>query len=215
MNFKQKIIADLNKIETKRRSEVFSDWLEWSAILIQNAVYRKHDDLWKRREDRHRIISQFYGSHCSLFAEMLAFLTLALEDQISDILGEIFMDTGLANKSQYFTPFNICLFMATAQLDSIDEPKMYEFIEPSCGSGGMIIAYARLLCEKGINYQQCLKVTAQDADWLSVYMCYIQLSLLGVRAAVIQGNSLVSSQIETLDPEQVFYTPMCLIPKAS
>lgn len=179
--------------------------------MIQNAVYQKKDDLWKRREDRHRIISRFYGSDCSLFSEMLAFLVLALEDQISDVLGEVFMDSGLASKSQYFTPFNICLFMAASQLDGVVENKVADVIEPSCGSGGMILAYARILYEKGINYQQCLKVTAQDSDWLSVYMCYIQLSLIGVRAAVIQGDSLIPSKTGLLSPDQIFYTPMCLI----
>ena len=42
-----------------------------------------------------------------------------------------------------------------------------EFIrahEPCVGSGAMVIALAQALHEEGINYQQCLHVTAIDLD---------------------------------------------------
>ena len=68
----------------------------------------------------------------------------------------------------------------------------------------MIIAAARVLKERGLNYQRCMKVTAQDLDWNSVYMTYVQLSLLGIDAEVIQGNTLSDSMPE---PKQIFLTP--------
>lgn len=33
-------------------------------------------------------------------------------------------------------------------------------------------------------------MVCQDLDWTAVYMCYVQLSLFGVKAIVAQGNTL-------------------------
>ena len=72
----------------------------------------------------------------------------------------------------------------------------------------MIIATARALMDKGVNYQDCLEVVAQDLDWKTVYMCYIQLSLLGISATVVQGDTLSEPYIPgQTAPECVFYTP--------
>lgn len=58
-------------------------------------------------------------------------------------------------------------------------------------NGGMVIAAAQVLQEKGINYQRVLDVVCQDLDWTAVYMCYVQLSLLGVKAIVAQGEHII------------------------
>ena len=55
----------------------------------------------------------------------------------------------------------------------------------------MIIATAAILKEKGINYQRAMEVVAQDLDWKGVYMCYLQLSLLGIKAICVQGDTLI------------------------
>ena len=75
--------------------------------------------------------------------------------------------------------------------DTIDENKKLSLCEPTCGSGGMVIAAAQVLQEKGINYQRVLDVVCQDLDWTAVYMCYVQLSLLGVKAIVAQGEHII------------------------
>ena len=62
--------------------------------------------------------------------------------------------------------------------------------EPSCGAGGNIIAIAEKLKADGINYQERLCVTCQDLDWKAIYMCYVQLSLYGIPAVVVQGDTL-------------------------
>lgn len=67
--------------------------------------------------------------------------------------------------------------------------------EPSCG-GGMIIATACVLRNEGINYQRKIDVVAQDLDWKGVYMCYLQLSLLGIKAICVQGDTLSNPYIK-------------------
>lgn len=91
--------------------------------------------------------------------------------------------------------------------DTIDENKKLSLCEPTCGSGGMVIAAAQVLQEKGINYQRVLDVVCQDLDWTAVYMCYVQLSLLGVKAIVAQGNTLSEPYTANHPKEKVFYTP--------
>ena len=76
--------------------------------------------------------------------------------------------------------------------------------EPTCGSSGMIIAYARALRDKGINYQRLLDIKASDIDFACVYMSYIQLSLLGIKAVVVRQDSLLW---EKVPHEHIFVTP--------
>ena len=71
----------------------------------------------------------------------------------------------------------------------------------------MIIATARVLKERGINYQSRLRVVAQDLDWLAVYMTYIQLSLYGIDAIVCQGDTLMQPYKSGYPRRRVLRTP--------
>lgn len=85
---------------------------------------------------------------------------------------------------------------------------IYYINEPSCGGGGMIIAAAAILKERGVNYQQVMEVVAQDLDWKGVYMCHLQLSLLGVRAICVQGDTLSNPYIQgKTEKRHILYTP--------
>ena len=72
----------------------------------------------------------------------------------------------------------------------------------------MIIAAAKVLREKGVDYQKRLRVIAQDLDWKGVYMTYLQLSLLGIRAKVVQGDTLCSPYDQYRTPKNhIMETP--------
>ena len=71
----------------------------------------------------------------------------------------------------------------------------------------MILAVAAVLKEKGIDYQKCLDVVAQDLDWNGVYMTYIQLSLLGIPAVVVQGDTLTDPYRKGYEGRRIFRTP--------
>ena len=49
-----------------------------------------------------------------------------------------------------------------------------------------------------------MDIVAHDLDWNSVYMTYIQLSLNGLSAVCIQGDSL---QIARVSKENILETP--------
>lgn len=71
----------------------------------------------------------------------------------------------------------------------------------------MIIAAACAIRNRGLNYQKCMKVVAQDLDWKGVYMCYLQLSLLGIRAVVVQGDALQEPYEQRYPRNRTMYTP--------
>lgn len=71
----------------------------------------------------------------------------------------------------------------------------------------MIIAAAKVLKAKGVDYQRKMDVVAQDLDWKGVYMCYLQLSLLGIPAVCVQGDTLAEPYIPGYPRERVMYTP--------
>lgn len=72
----------------------------------------------------------------------------------------------------------------------------------------MIIAAVRVLKERGVNPQRCMKVVAQDLDWKGVYMTYLQLSILGIKATVVQGDTLTEPYTgKGYPPERVLRTP--------
>lgn len=50
--------------------------------------------------------------------------------------------------------------------------------EPSCGSGGMVIAFAEAMKKEGVNFQGAMHATCTDIDLKCAHMAYVQLSLL-------------------------------------
>ncbi len=179
-----------------RVHEVFRDFCEITAITFSNSMDRSR---YKTREARHlAVIKRYSRDEVTRFALMLAKLTMSLEAGMSDCLGQIFMALELGDhwKGQYFTPYEISLLMVRITVVDIEAKlKQEQFVtvnEPAVGAGGMVIALADALQVAGINYQESMHVTAQDIDSTAVHMAYIQLSLLGVPAVVIHGNSLTA-----------------------
>lgn len=71
----------------------------------------------------------------------------------------------------------------------------------------MIIAVAEVMKNQGVNYQKRLHIVAQDLDWNGLYMTYVQLSLLGIKAIVVQGDTLLEPYRKGYDESRVFRTP--------
>lgn len=191
--------------------DIFSDWVEISAIAIQNACYLTRGKLWQKREDQYKaIINKYTKEEQDKLVDMFNLLWLTFEEKPADVLGEIFMESGCGNKNagQFFSPYHVSLVTAELAIpEDYDGSKPLKFNEPSCGGGGMIIAVADILKSRGFNYQKCMKVVCQDLDWKGVYMTYIQLSILGIDAIVVQGDTLCDPYREGYPAERVFRTP--------
>lgn len=210
MDRKKEIIKMINAMSGSRSPyEVFCDWVKVMALGIQNNCSLFHDKVWQKREEDYLKTIKPYGEHGVKFVKMMDLLIETMEDHMGDCLGEIYMESGCGNKNtgQFFTPFHVSEATAKLSMAGADGSRVIRLNEPSCGGGGMVIAAAKVLQEKGINYQRCLRVVAQDLDWKAVYMCYVQLSFLGIDAIVVQGNTITEPYIEDYPPERIFRTP--------
>jgi len=211
---KKEIAKNIIKLSGKYTTyTVFTDWVKIVALSIANSNTLLHDKIWRQREEQYlQVINKYSKNEQSILADMMGMLITAFENETYDILGEIYMEAECGNKStgQFFTPYHVSELCAGMLLENkITKDKGQITInEPSCGGGGMIIAYLNLLKKQGINYQENVKVVAQDIDWNSIYMCYTQLSLLGVKAIVCQGDTLTDPDIRKYPRERVFETIM-------
>lgn len=169
--------------------EIFADWVKLMALSLSNQVQFYHF----RENDYIETMRRYDDSEQLKFCEMTAWLVEWADEEMTDMLGYIYMHLELGSKAhgQFFTPYNICRLMAKLYKYDGDKIKVNE---PSCGAGGNIIALAEALKEHGINYQQKMEVVLQDIDTKAVYMAYVQMCLYGIPAIVYQANTL-------LDPE--------------
>ena len=182
---------------------LFADFCEMSALALVNAI--------EKREDRERqyldIAGRYQPKELDTFARMLAVTTQALADLECDFLGEMFMSLDLGSHwhGQFFTPMPICRAMGDMSLVGLEE-KIQEqgFImvsEPASGAGAMILALAAAMRSKGYNPQSQMHVTAVDVDATAAHMCFVQLALTGIPAAVYRGNTI------SMEMHDCFLTP--------
>ena len=212
MDYEKYIINKITELSGKYTPyQVFTDWITLTAISIQNSCEIVKDNLYKEREEIYITITKRYTSNeLHTMADMTGALAIILEERFGDILGEIYMKSGCGNKNtgQFFTPYHLSYL--TARLcyqNQLKKDEMIEVNEPSTGGSGMMIAIAQIMKENGMDYQRKLHVIAQDLDWNGVYMTYIQLSLLGIKAVVVQGDTLCEPYHKGYDQRRVFRTP--------
>ena len=211
MDHEKYIIDSINKLSGKYTPyQIFSDWIMMTAVAIQNACQMIHGKLYKDREKNYMNVVQKYSKEeIKVICNMTGALTEIFEERFGDILGDVYMKTGCGSKStgQFFTPYHLSYLMAKTAFMSTEKKEEYEISEPSTGGGGSIIAFAQVLNENGIDYQKKMHVVAQDLDWNAVYMTYIQLSLLGIKAIVVQGDTLQKPYHKGYEESHIFRTP--------
>lgn len=213
-----KILKLLEKNLYKIDAHTFlSDVFECGAIAISNRFDFRN---YEKREKRYKEIINKYDKQMQnliveVFTEIYQLLINQNENHVfNDYLGEIYMNSNTQNKKtgQFFTPYHLSKATATLSIDKntikdiITQNKVLTLLEPSCGSGGMIVAAIELLSNKyDFNYASNLFVNATDIDKRCVHMTYLQLSLLGVPAVVKHGDAL------TLDIWDTWFTPSYLM----
>lgn len=131
-------------------------------------------------------------------SECLAILVQGLEEDQHDFLGSMLAELSQLDvswKGQCFTPPALCTLMASMTMGDIepDHDNRLMLSEPCCGGGAMVIASSNVLKDRGFfpwNYYW----TCVDVDWRMFAISYIQLTLLGIPAGVIHGNTLSMEQ---------------------
>lgn len=204
-------MADINKEIVRlfqsfgaayRVADLFRDFVEVAAIVLINQY--AFDDQWEQRENRyHEIRKQYSESDFKRFAEILGLLIVETHSHreqglFADILGCLYMDLGLGNPNsgQYFTPYNISKLMAAiVNQDLAEKLKTEPFVsvlEPTCGSGANVIAFAENVRSLGYTPAQHMASIGIDIDALCVWMCFIQCQLYRIPAKIVHGNSLTN-----------------------
>lgn len=181
-------------------ANVFQDWLELVAIEFSNPVDIKN---FHRRNERYKEIMKNYNQEeFQEFCNILNLLIALMEQEPDDYLGRLYMELELYNtfRGQFFTPLNLAALLSAIEfadvVELLDKQGYATVNDPACGSGVTIIGLYKLFQLKKLNPQQVMKVVVQDIDKKSVHMAYIQLSLLGLNATVIQCDTLT---METWD----------------
>ena len=207
----QKILESVTRNSGSRLWEVFRDWMECCAISISNTC-----DL-EQQETREAVYMGHAGRYGKenmvCFAQALAKVIEAFEGPEDDVLGKIFMglEFGEKQKGQFFTPYHVSRLMAGITLEDgelariVAEKGFVTLSEPACGSGGMVVAYAAAMRAAGLNPQQQLHVTGVDVDLTAIHMAYVQISLLGIPAVLLHGNTL------SLETRSTWRTPFHML----
>lgn len=155
-----------------------------------------------------KICARYETTDIANMQEMFCLMVCALEAKFHDFLGAIFMELELGDnfRGQYFTPYSVQCLMARMLMPGVRDTIRREGIatvsDPACGAAGMLIAYAECLLEADINPSMHMFGSCIDIDPVAADMAYIQLSLLGIAAEVVTGNTL------TMQIRRVRYTPV-------
>lgn len=134
------------------------------------------------------------------------------------------LDFGSSSAGQFFTPYDVCRMMADTASNfdylkqEIKDRGFISVLDPACGAGATLVAFANECKRNGINYQRQVLFVAQDIDHTVANMCYIALSLLGCAGYVVVGDSLSNPArfrdrrgLIPVDEGNVWYTPMAIV----
>ena len=216
------IIDGLKSLGTKHSIwNVFEDWLKVCSISISNAVDWNQAN--EREEQYLETINKYTPEEQKILTKTFAELVNALQKEAEtggpcDLLGKVFHALELHNKyhGQFFTPFHICEFMGQVALgdggeagnvasEALHKKGYLSVCEPCVGSGGMVLGFAKAMQQNHMNYCNQMVAYCCDIDIKCVHMAYLQLSLYGIPAVIIHGNSLTNEEWSR------WYTPVYMI----
>lgn len=129
-------------------------------------------------------------------AELFALLTEGMElAPFNDLLGPVYMEIGQGKgqawSGEFYTPFELSRTIAQMTIGDPDEVERWPItlLEPACGSGGMVLAAVEHIVQAGRSPLD-IRATCVDTSRTACDMCLINLTLWGIPAEVVHGNSI-------------------------
>jgi hypothetical protein len=195
-------IKKLSSLEpSKIPQEKFRDFIE-----LAYCAYAKPMDAPEDKESLEARYMQIVGTYrdkdaVRAYPELIAMVYQQVE--FCDFLGAIAGELGPLNgvQGQFFTPFEVSRMMAEMLIgdyEPIIQERGYLMLqEPASGAGGRILALAQAMLRRGYDPTSQLFVCAVDISAQCYWMTYLQLTLAGIPAQVIRGNSLSLELFET------------------
>ncbi|WP_439635001.1 N-6 DNA methylase [Oceanicaulis sp.] len=203
-------LITLNRAE--RPSQTFCDFVDLAFHSLAKGAWmmtgaRVNDPKPEHHENAYMAIVGRYEKRGQLdiiraMPELMAPLVQQLPEGGIDFLGRAAGHIETLNKfmGQFFTPYDVCRMMAAIQLGDprrlSGKKGFFTLHEPAAGAGAMILAAADHVEAQGLSVTTSMFVEARDLSDLCFKMSFIQLSLRGIAAQVVRGNTLSG------DPEQ-------------
>lgn len=203
-----RFVALLKGLDDRRRLSVrIHDFLE-ATCARERWAFRMPDAEAEYERLRQKHEAAGLASDFVTYPKMREALYDAMDDDISrggtgDILGPLFMQAGLGASEfgQFFSPPDVCKLSVALTMREDDVRKTIRdkgfvgVMEPTAGSGGMILAMAALMESWGISPGTYMPVVACELDPVVAMICYLQLSVAGIAATVICGNTLTQKEL--------------------
>lgn len=194
-----KLLEEVSSKSGRRPSEAFQAFMLLAACCVSCG----------QREDEYLAEAKRWDAPClELFSHALGALVEEMEAHpFEDRLGPTYMEVSalgdLQHKGAFYTPPALCRMCAemTIGYEFPDGPITVD--EPACGSGGMMLACAAVLKDRGVAVSR-MRVRCTDVDYCACNMCLINLTLWGIPGEVVHGNAL------SLDEWHRWQTPMWL-----
>lgn len=165
---------------------VFADFCKMSACALA---------MGKREEEYLEVARNYTRDELSDISRALSMLVQEMEkNPFTDILGPFYLECAAHSSKQargeFYTPPEISKLMARILFDveaikAAGKPIIMN--EPACGAGGMVLAAAELFAPDSVDL---LRVTAQDINPVATDMAYINLTLWGIPARIILGDTI-------------------------
>ncbi len=206
-----KILEDIDR--SKSRQENFKNFLEMANCAIAKKT-QTDEKKANALEERYMEIVGTYSDKDEVrkMPELLTLATLAICEGGCDFLGELAGELEVLDKQngQFFSPYNVSKLMAQIQMPDmtgwIEDNGFFSLSDPAAGAGCMILAAADMVEEQGYYLMESMSVQAIELNRTTYHMLYIQLSLRGIAAEVIHGNSLTLETYETaLTPAAIHF----------
>ena len=204
-NIADELLNDIQTIREESPWQIIKDLAEHSALKIQS-LYKKDNQGMERiqaKYQKYNAWEKVEAIECKMW-EMLAAQTKGIIPY-GDYLGELYMKSETSNSKagQFFTPFHTSQLLAQLQqaaaLQALHDEEIITLNDPTCGSGGLLIAVIEMLAKQGVNTAKDVLIECSDIDARCVNMAYVQLSLLGVPARVIRQDTLTQTTWKVLD----------------
>jgi len=165
---------------------VFADFCRITACCLAAGT---------REGEYFEVIKNYSKDELEELSKALALLINEMESKpFTDILGPYYLDiashSSKQSRGEFYTPPEISKLMAKITVDAksvIEKGKPITVNEPACGAGGMMLALAE---EFAPSHVDLLRITAQDLNPVGVDMCYINMTMWGIPAKIICGNTL-------------------------
>lgn len=203
---KKELITQVDKVCThKHTGDVFKDlvWLKAFEYRLQTLgllIQMESNNLGEIESTKKEITNietQYTEDEFKKLQACMSLLDQCYQNTgFCDLIGELSTMMGMLNKStgQFFTPYYISRFMAEITgIGAANEEDHRSVMDPTCGAGAMLIAYADTMQRHGIPLEETY-YTGADIDRFCVAMTYVQLCEFGL-AGVVHWSDSVKNEI--------------------